>query len=327
VLLFDRLGGFERQIGRAGQGPGEFRAILAIEEGPGRTTAIWDPGNARLTVLNSLFQVLRSVHVPVQGGSWFGVFEDGRVVMLTGIPDPRTGPANRLWLLGASMDTVRSFMRAPVPARDVRAVADLRRRISVSRQGLVAVSHSNRYVVELWDTAGVLARTFSRDLDWFRLDPSDRADPVDHEPLTRQEAPRVDHLDRLWTVSHVPDEDWRAALGPVTDWFGNEVVGVREGMDDRYLDSMVEVIDPARGVLLGSIRVDPQMVFISDEPYAASYREDEVGHPFVDIWRFTLKEPGGEHLQATCDADCMGILSAAGAWLISEHDDVPPATW
>ncbi|HSH46291.1 MAG TPA: 6-bladed beta-propeller, partial [Longimicrobiales bacterium] len=42
VVVFDASGTFVRSIGRAGEGPGEFRSPTALALDPGRALAVWD---------------------------------------------------------------------------------------------------------------------------------------------------------------------------------------------------------------------------------------------------------------------------------------------
>ncbi len=89
-------------------------------------------------------------------------------------------------------------------------------------------------------------------------------------------------------MSYVSDREWEEALDTVRSIFG-EAIAVPEGGRNGYQDSVIEIIDLETHELLGSIRVDPYLRFISNDGYAASYRLDEVGRPFIDVWRFELQ--------------------------------------
>jgi hypothetical protein len=186
-------------------------------------------------------------------------------------------------VLGPTLERDRTFMPGPAAAQD-SSVASLRRRLGVAADGLVAVSHWARYVVELWTVDGQHRSTLVRNPDWFVRDGSD--DPG--APQARQEAPRIDAEGRLWTVSHVADPEWRQSISTVRDIRGGLAPGVAEGDLDDYVDSVVEVIDPDSGELIASIRVDPHLTFVSNSGYAASYREDDVGNPSIEVWRLEL---------------------------------------
>jgi hypothetical protein len=286
VLLFDSTGSYAGLVGRPGQGPGEFGAVLAIRPGRGDSIVIMDAGNGRLAVLDRDFRPSRVARAPVVGG-WFGVLEDGRILILTGIPGSGAPSRDRLRLLSPSMEQVASFMPGTASGPG-SSVAALRRRMFVSKSGTVAVSHNDRYVVEIWNVSGRHLSTLSRNPEWFRLDPLDRPTSSAQAPAPLLEAPRLDGNGRLWSVSHIADQEWATAVSTVPDLYGRAVAGVEEADRDGYQDSVVEVIDVARGVLLGSVRIDPQVAFISNDGFAASYREDLAGNPVIDVWRFVL---------------------------------------
>jgi hypothetical protein len=57
----------------------------------------------------------------------------------------------------------------------------------------------------------------------------------------------------------------------------------------RAFDQILEVVDPARGELVVSRRFPDRdfIAFLGDD-MIVSYREDEMGYPFLDFWRISL---------------------------------------
>lgn len=282
LLLFDAGGRFLRRIGSSGAGPGEFGSIVGLRIGPADSVFAMDASNGRFAVLDPELRFVRVARLPVTGG-WFGITDASQAVILTGIPRPGAEELDRIRVLDASMTPVRAFLRGAPSSADV-SVEELRRRMAVSPDGRIAISHYARYSIEIWDISGRHLRTLSRTpaLLSTTLAPG--------SPPRYVESVRYDRMGRVWTVTHVPDARWRESLGPSRDPYGREVVGVGSGMAFRYHDSVVEVVDPERGILMGSIRIDPRVDLISDDGYGASYREDAVGLPYIDIWRFVLVE-------------------------------------
>jgi hypothetical protein len=92
----------------------------------------------------------------------------------------------------------------------------------------------------------------------------------------------------LWTFARVADSNWADALETVKDPYGRPRVGVPQGSQSDFYDSIIEVIDPATGRLLASTRIGAALYALLPGNYAASYREDEGGNPFIDIWRFEM---------------------------------------
>ena len=52
LRVFDATGAFVRNLGRPGEGPGEYRRILAIQSLPSGAVAVWDPGNQRVSTFD-----------------------------------------------------------------------------------------------------------------------------------------------------------------------------------------------------------------------------------------------------------------------------------
>lgn len=64
LRAYDSEGRFIRDIGRRGQGPGEYSRIAGLRTTPGGDIAIWDPGNRRITVYEPDGTFARSMQVP-----------------------------------------------------------------------------------------------------------------------------------------------------------------------------------------------------------------------------------------------------------------------
>ncbi|MEX2284356.1 MAG: 6-bladed beta-propeller, partial [Gemmatimonadota bacterium] len=52
IRMYDATGKFVRNVGRAGEGPGEYRDVLGIETMADGRIAIWDPRNNRITLFD-----------------------------------------------------------------------------------------------------------------------------------------------------------------------------------------------------------------------------------------------------------------------------------
>ncbi len=82
LRFFDSSGTFVRSIGREGSGPGEFKLMMGIWRWPADSVAVFDYGNARMTVVGPhgefgrtfRLQLVRSLALPV------GPFADGSVL-------------------------------------------------------------------------------------------------------------------------------------------------------------------------------------------------------------------------------------------------------
>lgn len=105
IRFYDRSGVFLRKMGREGDGPGEFRAIVEIVPlGDDRILA-WDIERQRMTVFTVEGQLVNTGPLSARGTeslfrSFIGVFPDGRIVMravggMMGMRNERPGRQGR----------------------------------------------------------------------------------------------------------------------------------------------------------------------------------------------------------------------------------------
>lgn len=278
LLEFGADGAFVRRIGRPGRGPGDFGAILALAAGPADSMYVMDAGNRRLVVLDGDLEIARFGRLPVVGG-WFGVLDDGSVVILTAVPRGSDASRDRLTVLDRTLQTVRTFLPGPIPTfpAEIRAA---QRRIGVAPDGRIVVSHVDRYELEVWRADGSGGRVLLRSPPWFQTGGTevDRASRSAGPPAAiLAEAPRIDAAGRLWTVVRIAASPAPAATG-----------------DD--VDSVVEVIDPDSGELIASARVDADLRLIAPGGWAAAYREDEEGRAYVDVYAMEVVEVEGSRV-------------------------------
>jgi hypothetical protein len=122
LRMYDASGKFVRNIGRAGEGPGEYRSIAGVETFPDGRIVVWDNRIQRLTVYSPDGRYVSSMRVP--SGLWTQkVFQVDRagyayVLTVTEIPKPdeqwtygwiRVSPAGKI------LDTI-AVPREPNPA-------------------------------------------------------------------------------------------------------------------------------------------------------------------------------------------------------------------
>lgn len=289
ILLFDSTGAFVRRVGRPGQGPGEYVAVVAVEPGIGDSVLVMDAGNHRLDVLTPLLGSGRSAPLALEGAE-IAALADGGLLMSTGFGRRGAEPSHRLHRLDPSFRVVRSFMAEASIGRD-EDPARARRRMSATRRGIVAVAHHGDYVVEIWDGSGRHLETLRREPEWFPASPPEAGRPLDREPRPRVVDVRLDEDGRIWILAHVPDPEWEEAVKPGRDPYGRPAMAIAQSDLSDYMDSVVEILDLRTNALVASVRMDPYVDFLLPGGFAASYREDEVGHPRIDVWQLTLAGP------------------------------------
>ncbi len=142
---------------------------------------------------------------------------------------------------------------------------------------LIWAAHTSRYVIELWDTAGNEIKERELTRAWF---PPQRTQPESGEPIPRLQAIRQDEGGRLWVVIEVPDPDW----SPDTSR-----LHVRAGFDfNEYYDTVIEVVDPGNGELLGRARMDESINGFVGPQLIGGMTFDAMGVPYYTVWRVEL---------------------------------------
>jgi hypothetical protein len=220
-------------MGRYGEGPGELKMARNLHVDDRGNLYLGDVLNARVTVFDSSGALARTIRVgePQPGFTILSLPGDSLLV-----EGHRTTPD--LWgfsvhVMSPDGERVRSFGN---PTYEIPHIDPYYHHRALAWAGSeeVWIGGWHRYYIELWSLAGERIRTFIRDVDWFRF-----AIPGSGGPRPVVNALQQDSSGLLWVHGRVP-----AALG-VTD-------------APNGLDPFVEVIDPAAGQVLASVRLRGQ---------------------------------------------------------------------
>jgi hypothetical protein len=154
---------------------------------------------------------------------------------------------------------------------------NLDRAVAVSGDTLWS-AHVSDYVIQAWTSSGELLFDFRRDADWF----VPAAGPLrgdDPEPLSGVLDLHVRADGRLMVLLDIPDPRWREGIGRLeappgfvrTNWH-------------RYVDTVLEVIDPQTRKVVARRKFDERIEQIVTDDRVASFHE-ETG---IHIWRVVL---------------------------------------
>lgn len=286
IHVFSIDGTFQRVLGREGDGPGEFRTIQALDLGPGDSLYAFDSGNARVTIFSPELDLVRSTRFLVlvkERGALVG--EDGALFINGPSPLGRQKDA-LLHLLNADGSIRRSFEvpESEPGRRDEGPWGPTTRRLARGPDGHIWVNHYAQLKFEEFDSSGELLKVFQESPPWW----------VEAKPFTSQEAhagswPKpnslvkdlaVDDDGLVWILSLTPDANWASAV----DRNGRPVDL------HRYVDSILEVIDPRTGRMLLRRMIDPEIRGFAAAGIVWVNRQTVEGFPRIDLLEVRLEE-------------------------------------
>jgi hypothetical protein len=185
ILVYADSGPSIRSIGRRGQGPGEFGMRMRLVVGPGDTIYVLDEQNARLQILTSSGESVRSFPLPARV-STFALLETGEI-LIHPAPQPRSSdPLPLFHLFSPSGEKLRVFGEPGVNLTDLDQWA-----LSPGPEGGFWEANVRNYEANLRRMDGTVSRSVKRSVDWFP--PNAEMDPG--FPLT---APPPTILYHLW---------------------------------------------------------------------------------------------------------------------------------
>lgn len=287
VTVFSQTGSLLRTIGRAGEGPLEFRWAGHLAMQAGDTLHIIDVALHRRTLLSPDGKVLRTTSLPLGGFGWESAFSrDGHWVVNMFIPS--TDHAGQpLHLVEYDGRIGRSFGADPndIVRRDLRATYF--RKLAQSRAGGIWSGRINEYRFELWRLDGKKVKEFKRTPAWFKPWVTDITQTTKDPPNTSLVALREDSLGVLWAFFNVPSSRWKETL---VEWRTGEGLFYRPKDDNVAYETIVEAMDP-EGNVLASGKFPVRIIGITSSGFAYNLRESDNGHIRLGIWKFRLVQP------------------------------------
>lgn len=275
---FDASGRYVTSVGQEGPGPEEYSFIAALEFDASDSLWVFDTGNARIDVFGP--DLARARSLPIEGTVQDVIALNDGTFAIRGILTDSTGAISVARLLrrdGSTFPLVREGdgPSGVDPAGELGALAEDRDR----RQLWVSALHA--YSIQLRSTFGEVDRTFERAPPWFQVaSPSvlDRYPDLDLQPTILDLA--VDVTGKLWVIAGTTDRHL-----PPPEAATDGVVDI-----DDWVDTVIEVIDPAGGALITSARFDhaPPRFLRDGLVYRVVF--DPNGQPWIDISRFDYTE-------------------------------------
>ena len=273
IKRFDENGRFVGQIGRAGEGPGEFRAITDVQIVGGQIVAL-DYRNRSWSVFDEDggFLRLHRYSGALGRGRFHVVGEDTVVVagMDTSSPEVVGYPLH-LTRLAPDASVVHFGADSPdyIPDEPYATYVVLG---TMSRPGTVWWGKPGRPHWEEWSLDGDHLRTVVGDLPWFPNELPTRLQGP--RPIPRMGYFGVDARDRLWILTEVPDLDWEDIEFART---GEGWVPVDQVTPSDLRDARLDVFDLKARRHLGHFRWDgvyPALLSIEGDMAVSSVEYD-----------------------------------------------------
>lgn len=279
ILAFDASGRFLQAVGRAGDGPGEIRRPLAAIPLPGDSMLVLD-GTRRAVVFDAQFTPRRTVRLP---GAFFpavlAAWPSSVIAQGEGDDPASSGwPLHQLSFTGDAAQVVASFGPEDREPRPDRSWMNMQK-VARSSGGGFWSGYWMRYQFTHWTGPGRKGETYERRPPWFAGQMSGSWGNQSKPPEPALRALLEDSTGLLWVFISVPAPTWREAWSGVR---GREAA-IRQIAHEQLFHTTVEVIDPrARRVV--ARQTLPALVFAAfDERRVATYTEDRIGTPHVEI--------------------------------------------
>ncbi len=286
-FLLDATGRVEGQIGRRGGGPGEFeypRLVMARREGG---FDIIDPRLQRRTTLRPDGTLMAVSEMNGGFSMLAGAIWSDSSLITNGLLTDADGMGFALQELDTRGQRMRIFdeVREPLSVENTIPVI---RVLANSRAGTIWSAKPYTFEFVLLSAQREPVVRLKRSAPWASALPSG-AQPTDgvfdRPPTATVRAIWEDAHGLLWVISTIPDERWRP--GPSFAEWREKRTPLRA--PHEFLSSVVDVIDPVRGVLVSTRTVRQQLLYSVSDGIVASYREDAAGTPVVELWQLNLK--------------------------------------
>lgn len=292
ILVFTPDGRFLRTLGRSGEGPGEFSTSIArIDVWRGNTLIVLDRNLRRLSALTRDGELVATLSLPFHPPMDFWPATE-RAVLVQGWADrdAYAGRRRPYHLYTWEQDLEASIGEEwPAPVRSA-----LRPEVAAApRGGDFWTARRRQYALARWNLeTGRLETRLIRNASWFPADTSRTPDRP--SPWVVKPAPWIEGVhdagDRIWVIVYVSDAEWR----PRAFESPEELLTPENTQLDDLFDTVLEAVDPERGVVLARHRFDEAFRFVrasGEKIFLYSYGLDDPGVPVIRVWNTRLVQP------------------------------------
>lgn len=266
------------QVGRLGEGPGEFRmgGDLFVDEAG--NIHIFDPQLSRETVFSPSWELIKTVQLP---GAVF------QAVPLNGgrlLANFRASSPDKV---GLPLHVIEGpkVIRSMGPTSGSHDMENYRLLARDAKRDVVLSMRNDEYLIKEWDGDGNLLRAFRRQDAW--------TDPVEEGGLgLGPETPPppyvadlfVDSLSRAWVIYWLPRPDWQDHVEEFRYYDGSIGYRPEGGQTESVMYAVLEILDLEEARVL--YRVESEELFggVLTDGRVFGITHDEIGAPLLSIW-------------------------------------------
>lgn len=277
-IVVDSTGRLVKQLGRVGQGPGEFSGAGQVRVGPGDTLFI--ANNHGINVFAPDLHFVRALRVEAGYVGQFLPTREGFLVASSTMTGP-TSTIQPFHLVDATGKTIRSIGLDSVKPRTSPPYHS----IGPAPDGAFWSTVGQQHRLERWTTTGTRTTVIDTTPLWFITLPPE-------VPGYRSYITSVNESNGLlWVMSSVPVPNAREI---VLEEQGKKKGGaadsdMRSFPTERMYTSHLEVFDAKTGRLIANLAIPGYTTGFIDASHFLMYKLDANDLPLLEIWEMTLK--------------------------------------
>lgn len=297
LLIFDRRGQFVQQVGRAGEGPGEFRGISRVLCVPGDSVLVLDVRLGRASVFDSSGRYIRNIRMMDRAQAFdIAVLRWPTDIIMNAVVLEETSvgwPLHVLDFSGPETTLKRSF-----GDNDGRYVfgQELKLQRMIGLGGKTDFWTAPLYTLALkhWSVDGQeLSHSFSLQPDWL----SQEAEPL---PLGTPSTPPARLIralwvdperDLVWTVAWIPRRDWAEAWKTIKPLPGQGEVRPSDlPAPEELWETRIDVFNPRAPRSITNATMPILFERLSSAGFAAIPAEARDGTPRLRMIRLEMTD-------------------------------------
>jgi hypothetical protein len=286
LKVYDAAGRFLREVGRRGEGPGEFGRVTFAHTGSDGRVHVLDPRNVRESVFGADFALVEERRLPGTPASNATALNGGYVVNAwIRSPDGLGSPLHVI----RSEEVVRSFgmSDATGPQDEMRSL----RKLAARSDGVIAAAPRFDYSIEMWDSGGSLLVELRHEERLNEVEVRQVAYNLTDHPMPHEVmAVRFDAAGRLWVLFRMVRDGWERYYEP------RELPGGMAGVSrrpnwtwDSVYESRLDVIDLRSGMVVARTQLPSRFEAFMGDGLLLEYRELP-NTVRLAVWRVTVGE-------------------------------------